>query len=241
MITVHFGEAFADGSINRKPPGTVRYASASFTMKDGKVFTAAPAADKRNTEQVSAAHPPAILTPPEWGVVLPFRWVEIEGWPGQLQAGQITRQSAHADWMRTGDKAWLAPRYEALKAKTLLNRADADGLIRSDALQIKKTDIVDWPVGERNKFVFTEINTVVNAFHLRAVSDLAELASALGKVEEAKGFIARFVATRAKFQEVLFDEKRGVYVDGKPVKAQREGARWILADDLAGTAKIEVK
>ena len=308
-ITVHFGEACTDGGINRKPPGTVRYASASFTIVDGKGFTAAPAADKRNTEQVSATHPPAILTPPEWGVVLPFRWVEIEGWPGELNAGQITRQSAyavawddaaaaftcsdetlnriwelcrysikattsagvyvdgdreripyegdaylnqlshystgtdlqmardtfdllmkyptwptewaphmvfmaHADWMRTGDKAWLAPRYEALKAKTLLNRAGADGLIRSDAQQIKKTDIVDWPVGERDKFVFTEINTVVNAFHLRALAELAELASALGKAEEAKDFAARVVATRAKFQEVLFDEKRGIYRDG---------------------------
>ena len=308
-ITIHFGEAFTDGSVNRKPPGTVRYASATFTMKDGEVFTASPAADKRNTEQVSASHPPAVLTPPEWGVVLPFRWVEIEGWPGELKAGQITRQAAyavawddaaaaftcsdetlnriwelcrysikattfagvyvdgdreripyegdaylnqlshystgtdlqmardtfdllmkhptwptewaphmvfmaHADWMRTGDKAWLAPRYEALKAKTLLNRAGADGLIRSDAQQIKKTDIVDWPVGERDKFVFTEVNTVVNAFHLRALGELAELASALGKAEEAKDFAARVVATRAKFQEVLFDEKRGIYRDG---------------------------
>ena len=48
----------------------------------------APAADARNT------HSPAILTPPEWGVVLPFRWVEIEGWPGALTPEQLRRQSA---------------------------------------------------------------------------------------------------------------------------------------------------
>ena len=34
---------------------------------------------------------------------------------------------AHADWMHTGDAEWLAPRYEALKAKLLLDRARADG------------------------------------------------------------------------------------------------------------------
>ena len=45
----------------------------------------------------------------------------------------------------------------------------------------------------------------------------------------------------ARFELPASAESRGVYVDGKPAKAQREGARWILADDLTGTAKIEVK
>ena len=62
-------------------------------------LVAAPPADKRNTEVTSTRHPPAILTPPEWGVVLPFRWVEVEGWPGRLSAGQVVRQAAYsATW-----------------------------------------------------------------------------------------------------------------------------------------------
>ena len=65
---------------------------------------------------------------------------------------------AHADWMQTGDTAWLAPRYEALKSKLLLERARADGLITSTPADIKKGDIVDWPVGERDGFVFTPVN-----------------------------------------------------------------------------------
>jgi len=41
-----------------------------------KSLVVSPPPDKRNTETKSPKHPPAILTPPEWGVVLPFRWVE---------------------------------------------------------------------------------------------------------------------------------------------------------------------
>lgn len=308
-ITFHFGEAQKDGRIDRKPPGTVRYASFKFKFKDQQPTIVAPPADKRNTKKTNDQHPPAILTPKEWGVVLPFRWVEIEGWPGELEPDQIIRQAAfsatwdddaasfecsdetlnriwdlcrysikattfagiyvdgdreripyeadsylnqlshyytdndiqiardtydrlidfatwptewaphmifiaHADWMQTGDKEWIAPRYERLKTKTLVERAAPDGLIISNAQQVKKTDIVDWPKTERDGYIFTERNTVVNAFHLAAIQRLADLARAIGKDQEAKEFDERFEKTHAEFQNQLFDSKRGVYRDG---------------------------
>ena len=40
-----------------------------------KPVVVAPSPDKRNTEGQTDKHPPAVLTPPEWGVVLPFRWI----------------------------------------------------------------------------------------------------------------------------------------------------------------------
>ena len=92
---------------------------------------------------------------------------------------------AHADWMQTGDTAWLAARYEALKSKLLLERARADGLLVSTPAQIERGDIVDWPQGERDGFVFRPVNTVVNAFHLRSLALMAELAAALGRDAEA--------------------------------------------------------
>jgi alpha-L-rhamnosidase len=93
---VHFGESFIDGRINRKPPGTVRYRKTSITLEGAKPIVAAPPVDKRNTDTTSSKHPPAILTPPKWGVVLPFRWVEIEGWDGELLPEHIVRQAAYA-------------------------------------------------------------------------------------------------------------------------------------------------
>ena len=280
-IIVHFGEAFTAGRINRKPPGTVRYARAEATLDGTKALVVAPAADKRNTTP-----PEAVLTPAAWGVVLPFRWVEIEGWPGELRPeclrrraafastwddqaaafhssdellnrirevcrysikattfagvyvdgdrerisyeadaylnqlshyftdsdGQMARDTydrlmahptwptewashmifiAHADWMQTGDTRWLAPRYAALKSKLRLASARADGLRVSTAAEMKRGDVVDWPAGERDGYVFTPVNTVVNAFHLRALALMAELARALHHDADAADYTAR--------------------------------------------------
>ncbi len=304
-ITVHFGEDIEKGRINRKPPGTVRYALITAQLEGGEKKVIAPKADERNIKQ-----PAAVLTPAEWGVVLPFRWVEIEGWNGELTAAQIQRQSAfaatwddnaahfscsddklnriwdlckysikattfagvyvdgdrerisyeadaylnqlshyatdsdvqmardtydrlmklptwptewashmifmaHADWMHTGDTKWLAPRFEALKAKLLVNRARADGLLVSNAAQVKRDDIVDWPVAERDGFVFKPVNTVVNAFHIRSLAMMAEMATALNRKDEAKTYTAMENTARKSFNERLFDAKRGIYRDGE--------------------------
>lgn len=313
-VTVHFGEDFVDGRINRKPKGTVRYNQTSVTLAGSQAIVAAPPADPRNTELVSTRkhyHPPAILTPEEWGVVLPFRWVEIEGWNGTLKPEQIVRQSAyastwkddaaafessddmlnriwdlcrysikattfagvyvdgdreripyeadaylnqlshyytdddkvmardtinyllldgigtwptewaphmvfmvHADWMHTGDLGWMSGRYQALKSKLLLHRKGDDGLIFSEEVDMKKTDIVDWPQKERDGYVFTPRNTVVNAFYLRAIKLMAEMARAIGFEEEAKRYEADFDASYAAFQKTFFDEGKGLYLDG---------------------------
>lgn len=303
-LTIHFGEAFADGRVNRTPPGTVRYAQTTTQLNGAQAQVVAPSADKRNT-----THKKAILTPPDWGVVFPFRWVEIEGWVGELTAEQIVRQSAfastwnddaasfecsdgllnriwelcrysikattfagvyvdgdreripyeadaylnqlshyatdndvqmardtfdqlmkmptwptewaphmvfmaYADWIHTADVTWLKPRYESLKTKMLLERARPDGLISSNAKQIKRDDIVDWPKGERDNYVFTPINTVVNAFHLRVLKQMAELADALNKPSEAAEYRQRAHDTHAIFQGTIFDKKSGLYRDG---------------------------
>jgi hypothetical protein len=304
-ITVHFGEAFADGHIDRKPPGSVRYAQAGALLDGSKPLVVAPVADARNAKQ-----PKAVLTPPEFGVLLPFRWVEIEGWPGELRPENIKRRAsfastwnddatafhssdemlnriwelcrysikattfagiyvdgdrertayegdayidqisqyytdssvqiardtfdrlmkfptwptewaahmifiAHADWMQTGDTNWLAPRYAALKTKLHLEAARSDGIVVSTDKQVKHDDLVDWPTGERDHFVFEPVNTVENAFHLRALAYIADLARALHQDADADDYIAREIAGRAAFQKNLFDPAQGLYRDGE--------------------------
>ncbi len=310
-LTIHFGEAFDKNvrRINRKPPGTVRYNLAKIKLAGAKSIIVAPPADARNTETKTDKHPPAILTPPEWGVILPFRWVEIEGWPGDLKPEHITRRAAfatawndedsrftssndtlnkiwnlckysiqattfagvyvdgdreripyeadayinqlchyytsfdsdfarrsydylinygtwptewaphmvfiaHADWMRNGDAKWLAARYEKLKTKTLLERAGLDGLIKSTKKHMTKGDIVDWPHTERDGYVFTHTNTVVNAFHIKALRDMGDIAEAIGKMDEAKHFRTLAAQKLVTFQKNLFNEAKGNYRDG---------------------------
>jgi hypothetical protein len=309
-LTVHFGEDLKGGRVNRQPPGTVRYAVAETRLKGAARIVVAPPANARNTQTNHAKTPPAVLTPPESGVVLPFRWVEIEGWPGELRPQYIVRKSlfakswdddaaafessdemlnriwelcrysikattfagvyvdgdreripyeadaylnqlshystdrdvqmardtfdwlmkhptwptewafhmifmAHADFRHTGDTKWLAARYASLKPKLLLERARADGLLVSNQKQVKKDDIVDWPQGERDGFVFQPVNTVVNAFHIRSLQMMAELAKALGKAGEAAEYQAMAAKAHAAFQKILFDPEKGAYRDGE--------------------------
>jgi alpha-L-rhamnosidase len=346
-LVVHFGEAFSNGRINRKPPGTVRYAKTETRLIGATSQVVAPAPDKRNTQRGNASTPPAVLTPPEWGVVLPFRWVEIEGWSGELRPEHVRRQAAfasnwddtaatfessdallnriwdlcqysikattfagvyvdgdreripyeadaylnqlshyatdhdiqmardtydwlmkyptwptewaphmvfmaYADWKHTGDTNWLAPRYEALKRKLLLERAGPDGLITSSREKIRWGDIVDWPAGERDGFVFTEVNTVVNAFHLRALKFMAEMAGALRLEAEVADYAAREQRVRQVFHARLYDAERGVYRDGVgtdhaslhanaiplafdlvPVAERARVTRWVAGRDMA--------
>lgn len=300
-LTVRFGEAMRDGRIDRTPPGSVSYSEVTTTL-DGVEQVVAPQSAK-----IRASHP--VLTPPAWGAVMPFRWVEIEGWPGKLSPGQVQRRAAfdstwndhaasfhssdpmldriwqlchytikattfagvfvdgnrertsyeadayltqlgyyagdpssqmerdtferlmqyptwpsewaphmvfiaYADWMQTGDKKWLAEHYDYLKTKTLEDRARADGLITSTPQQMQHSDVVDWPPGERDGYVFTPVNTVVNAFHLRAMEEMRQLALALGKESDAEDYAQRERTTLASFQRVLFDQTTGLYRDG---------------------------
>ena len=324
QITVHFGEALTNGRINHKPPGSVRYARAEATLDGAKSRIVAPAADRRNTAQ-----PAAVLTPTDWGVVLPFRWVEIESWPGSLRPEQVMRRAAfastwddnaaafhssdatldriwelcrysikattfagvyvdgdreriayeadayltqisqyytdgdvqmaretfdrliahptwatewaphmifmaYADWMQTGDTNWLAARYAALKPKLQLNRARADGLITSTDAQIKWGDLIDWPAGERDGFVFTQVNTVENAFHLRALQLMVELATALHQAADAADYSARELTAQAAFQDKLFDA-------GRVGRGSGESAAAIRFGRAAARARLETR
>jgi len=303
-ITVDLGEAITNGRVNQHPSGSVRYARIITQLNGGQPLILAPPADVKNTTQ-----PSAVLTPAAWGVLMPFRWVEIYDWPGDLRPDQIRRRAAfasdwddqaaafhssdetlnhiwelsrysikattfagvyvdgdrericyeadaylnqlgqyytvghvqmardsfdrllklptwptewaahmifmaHADWMQTGDTNWLAPRYAALKSKLNLTREGADSLFISNQQQIQHDDIVDWPVGERDGYVFRPVNTVVNAFHLRSLSMMAELARALHQDADARNFAARERIGRQAFQKKLFDPVRGLYRDG---------------------------
>ncbi len=303
-LKFHFGEAIEAGRVNRKPPGTVRYQVAEVQAAAGKPLVVAPPADQRNT-----SHPSAVKLPAEFGVLLPFRWVEIEGWQGDFDPNSLVRQSsflktwnddaahfecsdpllnriwdlckysikattfagiyvdgdreripyeadaylnqlshyycdadkqiardtydylmekptwptewaphmvfmAHADWMHTGDAEWIKPRYEALKSKLLLERVGKDGWVMSDKKQVSKDDIVDWPKSERDGYVFKPVNTVVNAFHLKALEKMADLAVAIGNASDAADYRKRHADGAKRFHEQLWMKDKGCYRDG---------------------------
>lgn len=142
-----------------------------------------------------------------------FDWLMENGtWPTEWAPHMVFM--AHAEWMHSGDTEWLSHRYESLKSKTLLNRSGDDGLVRSAEMDRKRHDIVDWPQKERDGFVFTEINTVVNAFHIKALQRMADMAQAVGKPNEAKRFSDREKLAMSSLQKQVFDDEAGIYRDG---------------------------
>ncbi len=144
---------------------------------------------------------------------------------------------AWEDYLYTGNKQSLETYYSDLVAKTLISLADDEGFISTrtgkvtpDVLQSiyfngELRDIVDWPHtgilglekdegGETDGFVFTDVNTVVNAFHYRALVIMSQIAGVLANGRESDYFREAANRLRGNFNARLFDEKRGVYVDG---------------------------
>lgn len=156
-------------------------------------------------------------------------------WPTEWNLQSVL--IAWADYMYTGNKLSLAQFYEDLQAKTLIALSDENGFIstrtgkvtpevlRSIHFNGEIRDIVDWPHtgilglekeegGETDGFVFTDINTVVNAFHYRTLTLMAQIAETLGKTDDRKFYNERATKLKESFNKYLFDKKRGVYIDG---------------------------
>ena len=144
---------------------------------------------------------------------------------------------AWADYMYTGNVESLEEYYDDLKAKTLIALEREDGLISSrtglvtdDVLKSIHfsgkaiRDIVDWPpasftesekLGEQDGYVFTNINTVVNAFHYQALFLMGRIAEVLNKGHDRSYFHERSELVKRSINEKLLDKGRGIYVDGE--------------------------
>lgn len=141
------------------------------------------------------------------------------------------------DYLYTGNSESFSHFYNDLKAKTLVTLADESGLISTRTGKVTPEvlqsihfngnlrDIVDWPHtgilgleknegGETDGFVFQEVNTVVNAFHYRALVLMAEMAGVLRETADRERFSAQAEKLKKVFNEQLLDKKRGIYVDG---------------------------
>ena len=131
-------------------------------------------------------------------------------WPTEWKQHSV--MMAWTDYMYTGNTESIAEYYNILKSqKTLENLTRKDGLLNTKGLR----DIVDWPTGERDGYDFKEVNTVVNAFYYKTLLQMADIAAALGKESDADQYQNMAAKVKSAFNEVLFDSKRGVYIDGE--------------------------
>ncbi len=162
-------------------------------------------------------------------------------WPTEWQMHTVMMAREH--YMYTGDVSFLKRFYNDLKKKTLLELVHENGLISTRTGKVTQDflnninlntnirDIVDWPAGtpegqkqasnagplpegERDGYVFTDFNTVVNAFHYYSLKCMEEIALAVGKPDEAGGFKSMAEKVQQSIMENMFDTERGIFTDG---------------------------
>jgi hypothetical protein len=75
-------------------------------------------------------------------------------------------------------------------------------------------DIVDWQPQYRAGFVFTTVNTVVNAFAVKSLELLAELANTTGREAFAGAATAQAKRTRQAMLTQMYNAESGLWCDG---------------------------
>jgi alpha-L-rhamnosidase len=198
MKATSFGGVFIDGDRERKP-----YEADAYINQLGWYYTAGDYALPRHTHEYLMVHP-------TW----PTEWI------------MFSVLIAWEDYLHSGDSSSLQRLYKDLQAKTLIDLERPDGLISvprgklpdgvGRAIHIDKiSDVVDWPAGERDGYDMRTVNTVVNAFHVRALDRMALMARALGKFDDESRFRAAAKRSAKSMNEKLADPATGLYVDGE--------------------------
>jgi hypothetical protein len=161
-------------------------------------------------------------------------------WPTEWQMHSVL--IAWSDYVYTGETQSLEEFYDELCVKTLIDLARDDGLISTASEMCTREfeerlglhgpgyvfdhglrDLVDWPPGsftqggqgERDGHEMMAINTVVNAFHFRALVLMSRIAQVLERPDDRSRFAEQAEEVRATINRLLFDQKRGVYIDGE--------------------------
>ncbi|UXX79818.1 family 78 glycoside hydrolase catalytic domain [Reichenbachiella carrageenanivorans] len=92
-LTVHIGEQLLDGKINRDPQRTIRHQKVEVAVNpEQSQYLLEIRPDKKNTK------PRAVQLPDSFPVLMPFRYVAIEGTEGDLEAEDFTQLFYHGYW-----------------------------------------------------------------------------------------------------------------------------------------------
>lgn len=142
------------------------------------------------------------------------------------------------DYLYTGDTSLLKKNYVLLKARTLAGLTESNGLISTKTGKQSRellrscgyyggkiSDIVDWlrkgavgvgkdEPGEADGYELLEYNTVVNAYHYKALMLMSQIAEVLGNETDTEEYADRAAKVKATVNSLLFDKSRKCYRDG---------------------------
>ena len=134
-------------------------------------------------------------------------------WPTEYR--MQTPILAWRDYMATGDIGTLTGNYDALLARMRLDRLNRDGLVEKDpgAPSLAESDLVDWPIANRDGFVFTRVNSVINGWQFASLVAMANIARATGHADDARRFTSLGQMLRDRINAAFLGED-GTYADG---------------------------
>lgn len=134
---------------------------------------------------------------------------------------QLAPVAALASYWQTGDDAALAGLYPQLQQMLLTKYLSSDGLINMPVTDLAgifvpgvPTTFVDWPVSERDGFVFSTQNTVVNEWAYAAYAAMAQIATLLGFAADAQAYEQDAATLKNAIQTDLYDPATGAFRDG---------------------------
>ena len=157
-------------------------------------------------------------------------------WPTEWIISSVLM--AWKDYLYTGNDDFIRQYYRELKLKSFTSLTEANGLISTRTGKLTEEvqasihfsgknmrDIVDWPhsgmlglseddSGETDGFVFTDYNTVVNAYHNKALQAMSIIAEVVGEQEDSEYYAKRAEEHKRAFNKLLFDSEKGYYNDG---------------------------
>lgn len=133
-------------------------------------------------------------------------------WPSEYRLMSVL--GAWLDYLHTGDADHLARDWSLYVEKNFDEFLAGDGLLHKPTSVGGISDLVDWPVSNRDGYVLTDVNTVVNAFQGAAFAACAEVARVLGKGEEERRFAELAARLRQAVNTGLLDRPASAYRDG---------------------------
>src|SRR5690606_18584992 len=135
-------------------------------------------------------------------------------WPAEYRLQTVL--TAWEDYLATGDPSALTADYELFVDRQLDEALNAAGLVEKNpgSSSQPNADLVDWPASNRDGYVFTRINTVINAWQYAAFTALARIAGVLGRTSDAVRYGELAARLRAAVNAQLLDRDAGAYRDG---------------------------
>lgn len=145
-------------------------------------------------------------------------------WPAEYRLQTVL--TAWEDYLATGDPSNLAADYDLFVERQLDEALNSLGLVEKDpgSSSQSNADLVDWPASNRDGYVFTRVNTVINAWQYAAFDALARIAAVLGKEDDAQKYRELAARLKAALNAQLLDRHTGAYRDGVGTTHQAQHA-----------------